>query len=207
MKPERDIELGRMLALSDGIFAVAMTILVANLPVPRNASDLGGISLDRALEEFLPQLKTAAIGFFVVAFYWWRHHQFMRALAKSDVRIMWLNFLLLFNIVLTPFATRLTGAFRPNPLPVQLYAGNLALIGAVQAVLWWCTTKDAQILKPEIDKQYPRRAIIGLGIFVLIFLGSIPIAAISVDVAVWTWLLLIPAAVLRRRTTVAVGKA
>jgi uncharacterized membrane protein len=205
MKPERVVDLGRVAALSDGIFAVAMTILVANLPVPRGAGDLGTMPLDQALEQLLPQIKTAAIGFFVVALYWWRHHEFIRALARCDVRIMWLNFLFLFNIVLTPFATRLTGAFHLNPLAVQLYACNLAIIGALQASLWWCATRDAGILKVETDDQRPWRAIISLVIFVVIFLSSIPIAAINVDIAIWSWALLIPATWFRRRIAAVFG--
>jgi uncharacterized membrane protein len=196
---ERAVDLGRIAALSDGVFAVAMTILVANLPVPRDTGDLGAMSLGLALVKLLPQLKTAAIGFFVVALYWWRHHEFIRVLARCDLRIMWLNFLLLFNIVLTPFATRLAGAFHLDPLTVQLYAGNLALIGLVQAVLWWCAAREPGILKPEIDKRKPRRAIAVLAVFVVIFLASIPIAEISVSAAVWSWLLLIPAGWLRAR--------
>ena len=173
MRQEKEVDLGRVAALSDGIFAVAMTILVGSLPVPRNAGDLGAMSLDQDVAQLLPQLQTAAIGFFIVALYWWRHHEFFRVLTRCDLRIMRLNFLLLFNIVLTPFATRLVGAFPLTPLTVQLYAGNFALIGVVQAALWWCLTLDPGLLKPEIDKRRPWQAIGVLAVFVAIFLISI----------------------------------
>src|ERR1700760_3738065 len=88
MRQEKDVDLARIAALSDGIFAVAMTILVGSLPVPRSTGDLGGMPLDQDLEQLLPQLQSAAIGFFIVALYWWRHHEFFRVLTKCDMRIM-----------------------------------------------------------------------------------------------------------------------
>lgn len=199
MEREKGVDLGRLAALSDGIFAVAMTILVGSLPVPRNAGELGGLPLDQDLAQLLPQLQTAAIGFFVVALYWWRHHEFFRVLTRCDMRIMRLNFLLLFNIVLTPFATRLVSAFHLTPLTVQLLAGNFALIGIVQAALWYCATLEPGLLKPEIDKRRPWQAIGVLAVFVAVFLISIGIAAFDVDYATWSWLLLIPAGWVRRR--------
>jgi uncharacterized membrane protein len=207
MSREGDVDLNRIAALSDGIFGVAMTILVANLPVPRSAGDLGGMPLDQDLKQLLPQLQSAAIGFFIVALYWWRHHEFFRVLTRCDQRIMRLNFLLLFNIVLTPFATRLVGAFHLTPLTVQLYAGNFSLIGIVQAALWWCVTLDPGLLKPEIDKRRPWRAIAVLAVFVSVFLISIVIAEIDLDYAMWSWLLLVPAGWLRRRAAGSVAKA
>ena len=199
MSQEKDVDLSRLAALSDGIFAVAMTILVGSLPVPRNAGELGGLPLDQDLKQLLPQLQTAAIGFFIVALYWWRHHEFFRVLARCDQRIMRLNFLLLFSIVLTPFGTRLVGAFRLTPLTAQLYAANFALIGIVQAALWYCATLEPGLLKPGVDTRRPWRAMGALAVFVAIFLISIGIAEYDVSWATWSWLLLVPAGWLRGR--------
>jgi uncharacterized membrane protein len=70
MRRIKHIDMPRLAALSDGIFAVAMTLLVAAISLPKNSGDLGGVTPGAALLAALPQFKAIAISFFVAAAYW-----------------------------------------------------------------------------------------------------------------------------------------
>jgi hypothetical protein len=92
----KEIDIARLAALSDGVFAVAMTLLVVALPLPRNAADLQGRPLSEHLLTLLPQFRAVVISFVVAAAFWRAHHDFFRALVRADRTVAWLNFLLLF---------------------------------------------------------------------------------------------------------------
>jgi uncharacterized membrane protein len=198
-EPRRAVDLSRLTGLSDGIFAVAMTVLVASLPVSGTPNVSAAQSLSDTLEAVVPQVKVASAGFFISALYWWRHHELMRTLARCDVPMMWLNFLVLFGVVLMPFTMRLAGTFPQSALTANLYAGNFAFNGAMLAALWGYAAAHKGFLKPEADADQAHRVIIGLASFVLIFLISMLVAWINVDLAPLSWLLLVPAQVMRKR--------
>jgi uncharacterized membrane protein len=189
-----DIDLPRLAALSDGVFAVAMTLLVATLPLPRTPADLGAASLRDALLAVLPQLRDVAVSFFVAALYWLRHHDLVRALARCNSAVMWLNFLLLFGVVLTPLATHLLGAFPRGAVTVDIYAANLAFIGTVLLIIWWYAIRHEGLLKATIEPKDARRELRGLAASILVLLSSIPLAWVNADIALWSWLLLAPIA-------------
>jgi uncharacterized membrane protein len=126
MRGGDDSDLGRVTALSDGIFAVAMTLLVVALPLPKNAAELGGVPLREHMISLLLPARAILISFFVAALFWRAHHSFYRCLAHGDRTLLWLNFLLLFAVVLTPVSTHLVGNFHAEILTVGLYAANLA---------------------------------------------------------------------------------
>jgi uncharacterized membrane protein len=195
----KPIDLPRLAALSDGVFAVAMTVLVASLTFPGSLAELGGRSIGAALLAALPQLKIAAISFLVAALYWWRHHDLFQALARCDHIVMWLNFLLLFGVVLMPFATRLLGGFPNTVVTIGVYAGNLVFVGAVLLAIWGYAARREGLLKPGAAAAEARPAMIGLAAGMAIFLASIAIAWFDADLAPWTWLLLVPASRLRHR--------
>jgi uncharacterized membrane protein len=197
MRRIKHIDMPRLAALSDGIFAVAMTLLVAAVSLPKNSGELGGMAPGAALLTALPQFKAVAISFFIAAAYWWRHHDLMRAIAHGDTTLVWLNFLLLFGVVLTPLATRLLAAFSDSAVVVDLFAGDLAFIGTMLFVILWHAARNEGILNADIDRKEVHRGLIGLGASVLVFLASMPLAWASAGLALWSWLLLIPISWLR----------
>lgn len=194
---QNDVDLARVAALSDGVFAVAMTLLVAALPLPKNMAELGGKSLEEYLLGLLPHLRAIFIGFVVAAAFWRSHHDFFKALARADRLVIWLNFLLLFGVVLTPVGTYLLGSFPTQALTTDLYAVDLATIGAAFLLLWWHAGRRG-FLAGAIDRRRLNRAIWGSAAVVAVFLASIPVSWFNPALAMWAWLLLIPVARYRR---------
>src|SRR5689334_17911962 len=101
---EHDYEIGRLMAFSDGVFAVAITLLVFNVPVPAIAQNEAMSRLPEALLHTAPPLLTFALSFFLVGFYWIRHHQLFRQVVSADVWLLWLNLVVLFLVCLLPFS-------------------------------------------------------------------------------------------------------
>ena len=115
----------RLIALTDGVIAVVITIMVLELKPPHGA-DLA------SLRELGPTFLSFALSFLYVAIYWNNHHHFFRLVPHVSSSIMWANLNLLFWISLIPFATAWMDDQGGAPLPVAVYGAVLLLC----AVAW-----------------------------------------------------------------------
>ena len=130
---ERDsVEFARVANLSDGVFAIALTLLVLGLDVP----DVGSVPLTEQLLERVPNLIGFGLGFGLVANVWWAHHAFVGRLAAFDPGLVRLNLLALALVALAPFPTGLVGAAPTDRAAVVFFIGLfLALIGVTLAMV------------------------------------------------------------------------
>ena len=110
-----------MLAFSDGVFAIIITIMVLELHAPAE-SDLS------ALAPLLPKALSYVLSFLYVAFYWVAHHHLMAATDRVNGRLLWANIVLLFFLSLLPFTTAWLGETRGAALPTFVY--GLTLLAA-----------------------------------------------------------------------------
>lgn len=125
---ERAYGIGRLMAFSDGVLAIAITLLVLNVPVPNMTQADAMSRLPDALLATGPRLLTFALSFFLVGFYWIRHHQLFKELLDVDVWLLWLNLLLLFLVCLLPFSSGVVGRYSSTVVAAEVYAVNLAAI-------------------------------------------------------------------------------
>jgi len=108
----------RLLAMTDGVVAIIITIMVLELKVPEGASW-------EALAHAWPVFVAYALSFVYVAIYWNNHHHYFHLVCKVDGPIMWANFNLLFWLSLVPFATGWMGEHAFAPVPVAVYGISL----------------------------------------------------------------------------------
>jgi uncharacterized membrane protein len=180
-------ELERLIFLSDGVFAIAMTLLAIDLAVPEvtseNAADLG-----QRLLALGPRYFSYALSFLVIASYWRSHQKTFRYIVRIDSRFVWLNLTLLLCIAFLPFPTSVLGSNSDDVAAVTLYAGTLAVTGLVLLGMWlYATTKRRLIgdtLSPRQIQYFISRALA----VPLVFLVSIGIARIDVSAAKYAWL-------------------
>lgn len=153
---ERDYDIGRLLAISDGVFAVAITLLVFNVPVPTIAQSDATSRLPVALLETAPPLLTFALSFFLVGFYWIQHHQLFKQLVSVNVRLLWLNLVLLFLVCLLPFSSGVVGRYPSTVIGAEVYAVNLAAIALAFLALYLFATRGQQMqsLPPGMDAGF-----------------------------------------------------
>src|ERR687895_326640 len=124
-RKEAEIEFARVVAFSDGVFAIAITLLVLTLEIPPGLDDLGS-----ALSEHGNDLFAYALSFAVIGKFWLAHHRFYGALERFDGRLMALNLLYLAWIAIVPFSTDLLGNYSDEPVSVIIYACNMAACSA-----------------------------------------------------------------------------
>jgi uncharacterized membrane protein len=142
---ERGYEIGRLMAFSDGVFAVAITLLVFNVPVPAIAQSDAMSRLPEALLNTAPPLLTFALSFFLVGFYWIRHHQLFRQVVSADVWLLWLNLVVLFLVCLLPFSSGVVGRYHNSVIGAEVYAVNLAAIAIAFSGLYLYATRAHQV--------------------------------------------------------------
>lgn len=183
-------ETDRLLALSDGVVAIAITLLVLDLTVPTVPADgttgaLPGLVADQ-WHEFLGYV----LSFLVVGLYWTLHRRVFVHIDRHDRGVLWLNLLFLLLVALVPYATSVFTA-NPGRFGVTFYAAVLALTGFSLAFLWLYALRrslvETGLTSLSVELQAARFLVSPL-----VFAASIPVAAYDPLAAVATWLLLVP---------------
>jgi uncharacterized membrane protein len=186
-REEREVEFSRALAFSDGVFGVAITLLITTIDVPHVSGPDLGHKLTSALKDLDGSVVSYFISFAVIGLMWMHHHRLFSRIRRVDGAALWLNLLSLSFIVLMPFTTELMGDYGGEPISIALYALNIALAVFSYTLLWWyCAARDmlGEHLTPaQIRYELVTRLFITAG-----FLVSIPIAYASPRLAQWSWL-------------------
>ena len=150
---------GRLEAFSDGVLAVAITLLVLDLHVP----DPGSGNLGHQLAHMWPSYAAYAISFLTIGIIWINHHAAIARLREVDHAILVLNLLLLMSICVLPFATSLFATYlreaRGEHLAAAVYAGALLVMGVLFVVLnRHILISKAHLLQPELSDAAPAGA-------------------------------------------------
>ena len=180
-----------MLAFSDGLFAIAMTLLVVAVSVPA-LTDGGDVDqLADALSDQESSYISFFISFAVIGRYWLAHHQFFSLLGGLDGMLIVINLVYLAFIAFLPFPTDLLGTYFENPLSVVLYACNVALISGLEVVLFRHAHRHGLLRRSMPEDVYRWGALLSLAP-VVFFVLSVPLAFWGTTVAVASWFLAIP---------------
>ena len=118
----------RVEALTDGIYAVAMTLLVIELKLPDHASFATTQALADALIALLPRVYAWVMSFFVLAFFWAGHHRVFSQVLRCDGRLVWLNLFQLAFVSLMPFSCDLLGEHGGSVLSQAIYSANMFML-------------------------------------------------------------------------------
>jgi uncharacterized membrane protein len=196
--PRESVEFGRVLAFSDGLFAIAMTLLVVAIGVPSIADGDNVGDLADGLNDLKPDLISFFISFGVIGRYWLAHHQFVSLLEAMDQRIIGLNLLYLAFVAFLPFPTALLGEYFENPLSIVIYATNVAAISGMEVVLFRYAYRSGLLARKPPPNVYRYGVLMSLSP-VFTFMLSIPFAFISTTLAAFIWLLGIPVGILGNR--------
>jgi uncharacterized membrane protein len=126
----------RLAALSDGIFAVAMTLMVLDLRLPAEATIHGEHDLRRALLALLPRLLTYLMSFLTLGIFWVGQQTQLNHLPRSDRHLSWIHLGFLFAVTITPFSTMLLAEFMSYRTALLVYWFNILLLGAILYGSW-----------------------------------------------------------------------
>jgi uncharacterized membrane protein len=184
-REEHEVEFGRIVAFSDGVFSIAITLLVLAIVVDKG--EVARLGLGQALWNLHEQLLAYAISFAVIGRFWVLHHGFFAEVKGFDGRLMVLNMFYLAWIVLIPFSSQVLGDYGGQLPAVIVYAGNL--IGVVLVGQWMRSDARSAGLA-DIDRAAAREDMISSFFIVGVFLFSIVVALFDARVAPYIWLLL-----------------
>ena len=179
-----EIEFSRIVAFSDGVFAIAITLLVLNLTIDKG---LSGKELTDALFDNWDNLVAYGISFAVIGRFWIVHHRFFSEVKAFDGRLLGLNLLYLACVVLIPFSSQVLGDYGGETPSVVVYSVNLA---AVVLVGLWMSVDARRRGLTTIDDETHRESRVRSGYIAGIFLLSIPLGFVAPRAAPYLWLLL-----------------
>lgn len=169
----------RLEAFSDGMFAIALTILILELKVP-HLEDASLNSFLMAMQEMLPKFLSLIFSFFIMAIFWVNHHHIVHQLTKVDSKLLWYNNIFLFFTCLFPFLTAFVGDYPLNPYVVALYPINMALAGQAINSLWKYGFVDSKLAANTLTPAQIRQQMGQNRLTLWINLGSAALAFVYV---------------------------
>ena len=169
----------RVEAFSDGVFAVAITLLVLQFIPPEVES---GKLLSALLRQW-PQLVTYMASFLTVGVLWVNHHTIFRGLREVDRTIQFINLVLLLTVVLVPYPTELLGRYLNSGQNGSVAAAFYALVMTVMAISFqtlvvWALTHP-NLLRPEVNVRRVRSVVPRFALGLVTYALSIGLAFVS----------------------------
>jgi uncharacterized membrane protein len=197
---------GRIEAFSDGVFAIAITLLVIEIGVPH----VEGTTLSRALVEQWPSYIGYAISFLQIGVIWANHHNRFRFIARSDHLLLFLNILFLMCVAFIPFPTALLADYllssgEARTTAGAIYAGTLAVTAVFFTVLWLYAAANYRLVSRNLDPSFlramTRRYVFGMAAYLVAFaLAFVSVAASLILIVILALLFVLPEPGERRAT-------
>jgi TMEM175 potassium channel family protein len=181
---ERD--LGRIMAFTDGVMAVAITLLVLNIDVPELPFGAGESELVDALYDLLPSVGAYALSFALIGRFWVLHHRLFETLRAFDGVLMTLNLLFLALIALVPFATDLSDRYGKQSIAAAVFGLTIGLAALVHWLMARYSLRKGFVHErhlQRLDAEASAAALLVSGVFLL----SVPLAFVAPLVALALW--------------------
>lgn len=165
---------GRLESFSDGVFAVAITLLVFTLQVPHlPAGEISVPALGSALFAQWPSYLTFITSFATILIMWVSHHGIFKMVYRANTPFLFANGLLLLLVTVVPFPTSLVAQYLSTPaaaLACAIYAGVFVVINVAYNLLWWAALRQ-RLLHPSVTprqvKRLTRNFLLGFPVYLL----------------------------------------
>jgi uncharacterized membrane protein len=143
----------RLLALTDGVYAIVMTILVLELSVPIVMETAVNKQLSHGLLEMWPEFLIYGLSFLVLGVFWLMHHFIFDSVKQYDPALSWINIFFLMCTGLIPFSTALFGAYGAERITALVYGINMFLGFLGLVALWLYTTGKHRLVDAELEHE------------------------------------------------------
>ena len=191
---ERSRGCERIEAFSDGVFAIAITLLVLEIHVPE--TEAGGRLLD-VLPQIAPSLVAYMTSFIVIGAFWTNHHETFRYIERSDSTFLALNVIYLMCIAFIPFSAALLARYLGDPgndsVAMAAYTVVLVLCSIAFNALWWYASAGGRLTYASASTEAIRRQTRWIRAGLLLGLPAIALAFVSVplDIALYAVVFLV----------------
>jgi uncharacterized membrane protein len=182
----------RIEALGDGIFAIAMTLLVLELHVPDLPASASNTQVAPALLKLWPNFTTYAASFLSLGVFWVAHHAIYHNIRRADRVLLCLNLLFFMLASFLPFATSVLNAFRQTQVAPLFFGMNIALIGWCLGLQWVYACRQEGMLASHASEEYGRAIRFRLLVIPTALTLTALICFWSVEISVAVFLMLMP---------------
>jgi len=150
-------DIGRIISLSDGVFAFALTLLVLGLTVPVLSTSTPSGPLSRMLWARLqsdwPKFLGYVFAFVMISVWWMVHHRTFRYIQRYDFVLMWLNMLVLLEVAVMPFVLQVFSGYPGTQTAVALFAFMQMATGITINVLWRYAARGHRLIDPKLPDE------------------------------------------------------
>jgi uncharacterized membrane protein len=180
------VSTGRLEAFSDGVFAIAATLLVLDVATPARVGDgrlLHALFSSGEVSEYAAYV----VSFLIIGITWINHHSLFRQVARIDRRLMILNLLLLLDLAFLPFPTRvlaeyLTAGGSNAHAAAFFYSAAMAIMALLYTAIWWHVSADGgRLLKQPMEAAAVRRSRRQFSAGILFYLPALGLAFVSAE--------------------------
>jgi uncharacterized membrane protein len=154
---ELDPRLHRLIFLTDGVYAIAMTLLAIDLFLPEATSQLHGNELLTSLVDRWPEVLAFVTSFTFIANFWVGHTMQFHHVRQFDGGLMWLALLQMMCIAFMPFPTSVVSKHTSEPVANLFYFGTVLLTLVVMELMWWYISSRHRLVDPSLSRDVIRR--------------------------------------------------
>jgi uncharacterized membrane protein len=194
--PPNEKETGRLEAFSDGIFAIAITLLGLTLQVPDLGEDVSAAALAETLGQQWPSYIAFAISFFTILIVWLNHHAVFGLVRRADLLFLIANGFILLLVTVMPLPTALVTQYLGTPADstaTAVYAGTLLMVTVFHNLLWLSAAYRRRLLKPSTPESFvrvlTRNYLLGLPLYVTAIVLAFWNAYVSLGLCTLLWLI------------------
>ncbi|NUV93841.1 TMEM175 family protein [Streptomyces sp. KAI 90] len=179
----------RVVALADGVFAIAITLLVLDFSVP---SGLDSAAYHAELRDLAPNLGAYVLSLLVLGVFWRDHRRIFGYVEQVDGQVITLSLLGLGVAALLPFPTKLLAEYGNEPVSVAVYAAAIAALGASHLALLAVLATRPWLRGGAAPEEGFLLFGLDIAATVVVFALSVPLALVVGPAAMWSWLVLVP---------------
>jgi uncharacterized membrane protein len=187
---QRWLDIGRLVSISDGIFAFAMTLLVVTIDIPGGVKGMQGEELHRYLLSQWRPLLVFFQSFLLLSIFWITHHRQFGYYRRTDHRHTWISLGILLFVVLMPYTTDLLGDTSGDWMVQLIFAGNMLALGLLFSLNWHYATTGHRLVDPGLSRAIIERGRRRGWVVPLCSVGAGLLALIAPHQASWFYLLI-----------------
>ena len=183
-------ETGRVEAFSDGVFAIAITLLVLEFKVPHMPAGANGRELVLALLKLWPSMIAFLGSFIAILIMWINHHGLFRMIYKTDSPFLFANGFMLLMVTFVPFPTAVLAEYLGTPgerVAAAFYIGTF-VVTSIAYNIFWATTTKRRLLKHNIPDAFVLRVRNGYRFGLVVYIASTLLALWNASVGLATCL-------------------
>lgn len=186
------ITTARLVSFSDGVFAIAVTLLVFNLKVPPIPPNDVHRLLPGMILHMVPNFNTYIISFLLIAIYWTFHHRMLNLVTHIDTPFLWMNICYLLLISFIPFPSALFGSYPRETLSFVFYIGSMIMVNATSMLMLAYASYKSRLVNKELPMGIIKYLFFRQFTTVFIFVLSIPLAFYKLSLALNCLFILFP---------------